>query len=141
MMLLDTSGILAALFPDQDRHRECAEVLLNAQAPLILSPFVLAEVDYLVSRRAGVEIALRILQDVARHAYSLAPFRASDIERAHDIISKYRDLEIGLADASIVVLSERHATHDLLTLDERHFRVLTGADRKPFRLLPTDASI
>jgi predicted nucleic acid-binding protein len=43
-----------------------------------------------------------------------------------------------LADASIVVLAERHRVRDVLTLDERHFRVLTTGG-KPFRLLPADA--
>jgi predicted nucleic acid-binding protein len=44
---------------------------------------------------------------------------------------------ISLADASIVVLAERHGVRDALTLDERHFRVLM-AGGKPFRLLPAD---
>ena len=46
---------------------------------------------------------------------------------------------IGLADASIVVLAERLDVHDLLTLDERHFRAVLGPRDKPFRLLPADA--
>jgi predicted nucleic acid-binding protein len=53
-------------------------------------------------------------------------------------MERYADLRISLADASIVVLAERHRVHDVLTLDERHFRVLT-ADEKPLRLLPADA--
>jgi predicted nucleic acid-binding protein len=53
------------------------------------------------------------------------------------VIQRHRDLGISLADASIVVLADRHATRDVLTLDERHFRVLQ-ATRKPFRLLPAD---
>jgi hypothetical protein len=36
------------------------------------------------------------------------------------------------------VLAERHKTRDVLTLDQRHFRVFT-ANRKPFRILPADA--
>jgi hypothetical protein len=47
-------------------------------------------------------------------------------------------LRSGVADASIVVLAERHKTRDVLTLDQRHFRVFT-ANRKPFRILPADA--
>jgi predicted nucleic acid-binding protein len=53
------------------------------------------------------------------------------------VIERYADLGVSLADASIVVLAERHAARTVLTLDERHFRVLK-ADRKPFALLPAD---
>jgi predicted nucleic acid-binding protein len=61
-----------------------------------------------------------------------------DVARASDIIGRYRDLELGLADASVVVLAERHGTHDLLTLDERHFRAVAGPGGRPFRVLPAD---
>jgi predicted nucleic acid-binding protein len=53
---------------------------------------------------------------------------------------RYADLHVSLADASIVVLANRHDTLDVLTLDERHFRVLRGQGGSPFRLLPADAS-
>lgn len=43
---------------------------------------------------------------------------------AKAVIERYAGQKISLADASIVVLAERHATRDVLTLDERHFRVL-----------------
>ena len=49
------------------------------------------------------------------------------------------DLGLGLADASIVVLAGRHQTVDVLTLDERHFRAISGPHDRPFRLLPADA--
>ena len=42
-------------------------------------------------------------------------------------------------DASIVVLSHRYRIVDVLTLDERHFRVLRGSSGRSFRLLPADA--
>ena len=54
------------------------------------------------------------------------------------MIETYGDLEVGLADASIVVLSRRYEVLDLLTLDERHFRTLRGSGGRPFRLLPAD---
>ena len=66
---------------------------------------------------------------------SLSP---ADVERAWHIIERYADHQIGLADASVVVLSERCDTNDLLSLDERHFRVLRGAGGAPFRILPAD---
>ncbi len=45
---------------------------------------------------------------------------------------------MGLTGAANVVLAERHGTLELLTLDERHFRVLRGPGDRPFRLLPRD---
>jgi predicted nucleic acid-binding protein len=50
----------------------------------------------------------------------------------------YSDLQVGLADASIVVLAERHGSADVLTFDRRHFRAMRGPGGRPFRLLPDD---
>jgi hypothetical protein len=36
------------------------------------------------------------------------------------------------------VESERHQIHDVLTLDERHFRAIDGPGGRPFGLLPAD---
>ena len=138
MILLDTSGLLAALFVDQRRHAECASVLTEAEGPLVLSPFVLAELDYLVAKLAGEAVERELLAEVARGAYRLAEVEANDVEEARVVIERYQGLGIGLADAITVVLSRRLGCLDLLTLDERQFRVLRGFKDRPFRLLPAD---
>ncbi len=138
MILLDTSGLIAALFPDQREHDSCARILLSAPGPLILSPFVLAELDYVVAKLAGVSVELDVLEEVARGAYSLVEFSAEDVAEARSVIARHRDLDVGLADASLVVLSRRLGAVDILTLDERHFRALRGARGRPFRVLPAD---
>jgi len=138
VILVDTSGLLAALGADQPHHEAAARVLREADGPLLLSPFVLAELDYLISRALGVSGERMLLAEVARGAYQLAAFDARDVELASHVIARYDDLGIGLADASIVVLSQRAGCLDVLTLDERHFRVLRGARETPFRILPAD---
>jgi hypothetical protein len=139
LILVDTSGLLAALFPDQHRHTECARALLDAEPPRILSPFVFAETDYLIQKFAGVATEILFLDEVARGAYDLVPFTATDVAKARQIVAKYRSLRLGLADASIAVLSATYGTLDVLTLDERHFRAIRPAQRKSFRVLPADA--
>ena len=138
MILVDTSGLLAALFPDQRRHSGCARVLTEMKGPFILPPFALGELDYLVAKLSDVETELRLLHEVAIGAYALAPFRAGDVKEASSLIDQYSNLGIGLADASIAVLARRLRTRDVLTLDERHFRVLAGPGEEPFRILPAD---
>lgn len=138
MILLDTSGLIAALFPDQRLHAECANTLRDNSGPFVLSPFVLAEVDYLILKFSGVSTETAFLEEVASEAYFLAPFGSADISAAKELVERFDDLRIGLADASIAVLARRWNTLDVLTLDERHFRVLHGPNEQPFRLLPAD---
>jgi len=138
VILLDTSGLLAALDAGQRSHSGAAASLAAARPPLLLSPFVLAELDYLLASRVGEAARVSLLEEVERGAYLLETMTGADVARAQAIIERHADLGISLADASIVVLAERHRVRDVLTLDERHFRVLT-ADGKPLRLLPADA--
>jgi uncharacterized protein len=139
VILLDTSGVLAALDRSSRHHHECAEALSSSAAPRLLSPFVLAELDYLVATRVGSHAQAAPLEDVIAGAYQLEPFGADDIARALAVMRRFDDLELGLADASIVVLADRHECDDVLTLDERHFRALRHGGNQPFRLLPADA--
>lgn len=139
MILLDTSGLLSALFADQRHHNESARALLASKPPRILSPFVLAELDDLIQKYGSVGHELLFLDEVARGAYELASFGAADVEDAARLIDAHRDLGIGLADASLVVLAGRYRTREILTLDERHFRALRPPGRRSFRILPADA--
>ncbi|MGH2406827.1 MAG: type II toxin-antitoxin system VapC family toxin [Candidatus Limnocylindrales bacterium] len=139
MILLDTSGLLAALDASQRDHRAAATALRAATAPRILSPFVLAELDYLLSTRVNSAAQDRLLEQVESGVYRLESLDGADVARARVILERYRDLGPGIADASIVVLAERHDSRDVLTLDERHFRALRGPGGQPFRLLPADA--
>ena len=139
MILLDTSGLFAALVANQRAHKAAKAALEQAGPPFVLSPFVLAELDYFFAREAGIAAELAFLAEVAAGAYELAPFLADDTAAAAAVIERYRDLGIGLADASIVVLAHRYDTDRVLTLDERHFRALRTRQGKPFALLPADA--
>lgn len=136
MILLDTSGVLAAIDASQGEHGACAEALRRSRGPRLLSPFVLAELDYLLSTRVGGAARAALLEEVVRGAYRLEPFGSDDVEAALRVLARYAKLHIGLADASIVVLAERHGARDLLTLDRRHFRAIRRSNGRPFRLLP-----
>jgi predicted nucleic acid-binding protein len=136
VILLDTSGLLAAIDASQREHPACASALRESRGLRLLSPFVLAELDYLLGARVGARAQSALLEEVARGAYQLERFEAGDVAAAARVIARYARLRIGLADASIVVLGERHSARDVLTLDRRHFRVVRRANGRPFRLLP-----
>jgi predicted nucleic acid-binding protein len=52
------------------------------------------------------------------------------------VIERYGDHEVGVADASIVVLAARYRTRHVATLDRRHFDVRRPLDGGRFRIVP-----
>ena len=65
-----------------------------------------------------------MLGEVAGGAYVLPGLEASELTRCAEVIARYRDQSVGVADASLVVLADRFSTSEILTLDHRHFAVL-----------------
>jgi uncharacterized protein len=139
VIVLDTSGLLAAIDADQRHHRQARAVLDADPGPRLLSPFVLAELDHLLMTRVGVEAATALLREVAVGAYDLVAFDADDLAAAVQLIERYREQRIGIADASVAVVAARARTTRLLTLDERHFRNIRPLWGEAFALLPADA--
>jgi predicted nucleic acid-binding protein len=138
MIVIDTGGLYAALDATEALHGRAVAALVAAAPPRLLSPFVLAELDYLVGTRVGHQAQLSLADEVTRGVYQLELFTSEDLVHARRVMERYADLRIGLADASVVVIANRHRTLDLLCTDQRHFCALRGIDGKPFRLRPFD---
>lgn len=138
MILVDTSAVLQLVSSTGLLHEDVHRIVDELAGPFLLSPFVLAELDYMLGKRHGQASQLALLGEVVEGAYELAEFSGSDVERAAAVMRRYADLRVGLADASIVVLAERHGSTDVLTFDRRHFRAMRGPGGRPFRLLPDD---
>ena len=135
MILIDTSGLLSALDESQRFHSDCAGALAEAAPPFLLSPFVLAELDYLLMRHIGRSAQSALLEEVARGVYQIELFVATDIQRAREIADRYKDLDIGLADASIVVLAEDLGIRRIATRDVRRFSALRLGDGSAFAIV------
>lgn len=138
MILVDTSAVLQLASTSSARHKDVLRVVDALDGPFLLSPFVLAELDYMLVERLGQDRQLALLAQVVEGSYELAEFDRQDLQAATSVMNRYADLRVGLADASIVVLAEKHSTPDVLTFDHRHFRAMRGPGGRPFRLLPDD---
>lgn len=136
MIIVDTSGLLAFFNRAEPRHEAVASVVESTRDPLVVSPYVVAELDYLIATRHGVEAELTALEELAGGAWILADLDTDDLEIARSVIDRYRDQHIGIADASLVVLADRLSTRRILTLDRRHFEVIRPIRGGRFSLLP-----
>lgn len=141
-LVVDTSAILASLDEAYPEHEAVSGALASEPGPLVVSPMVTAEADYMLYTRLGATAARQFAADVAAEAYELPEWTATDHAAALDVINRDTDDSdyIGITDAANVVLADRYRTTRLLTLDQRHFRRLRplwGADY--FTLLPYDS--
>jgi predicted nucleic acid-binding protein len=134
--IADTSGLLALFNRTEPEHDAVRRVVGELDGPLVVSPFVVAELDYLVATRVGIDAELAVLDELAGGAYDLAQLDGTDVARASAVIGRYRDQSIAAADASIVVLADRYRTRELLTLDHRHFDVLRPLSGGRFKIVP-----
>lgn len=136
MIIADTSALLAFFTESGPKHDAVVAWLDLNHGDLVVSPFVIAEIDYLVARRKGVAVELAVLRELAGGAFLLPAMSTQDLDNAIDVVDRYRDLDIGIADASIVVLADRYRTNTVLTWDRRHFSVLRPLAGGRFTLVP-----
>jgi predicted nucleic acid-binding protein len=136
VIIADTSGLLAVFNRREPEHEDARRVVEGEAEPLVVSPYILAELVDLVATRVGIDAELAVLSELAGGAYHHAHLDDEDLGAMVTIIERYRDQEIGVADASLVVLASRHRTRSILTLDHRHFAVVRPLDGGRFRLLP-----
>lgn len=139
-MIVDTSAILAFFDRDEPDHEAVAALLSQTSEALVVSPYVIAEVDYLIGSRLGVAAEITALQELAGGAWDLAVMDSVDLGRTVPILETYADLAIGVADASNVVLADRYRTSTIATLDRRHFSVLRPLSGGYFAILPREVS-
>jgi hypothetical protein len=135
-VIVDTSALLAFFDTDEPDHVAVASVLERADEPLIVSPYVVAELDYLVGSRLGVTAELVVLDELTSGAWELPSFGSEDLVGARAIVERYADQAIGIADASNVVLAARYRTRTIATLDRRHFEVVRPTGGGRFSIVP-----
>lgn len=135
-MIVDTGALLAFFDTDEPDHTAVSEVLGSAAEPLVVSPYVVAELDYLVASRLGVSAELAVLRELSGGAWDLPAITVEELVQARAVIERYADQDVGLADASNVILAERYRTRTIVTLDRRHFDVLRPLGGGRFTILP-----
>jgi predicted nucleic acid-binding protein len=139
--LIVDAAPLVALADAADPLQGVVERVLAAEpGQLVLPAPVAAEVDYLLDRRLGPVPRRRFLVDLAEGRFLVACLEQPEYEVLRRYDEHYADLNVGLADLSVVVLAARFKTKRILTFDQRHFRVLRALDGGTFVLLPGDAT-
>ena len=139
MVIADT-GFWFALASRRDRHHQRATAWLEAlHEPLITTWPVVVETCHLLLYRLGAESQTRYLLGFREGAFELFALRREDMPRVVELMEKYADLPMDLADASLVLLAEHLGHGRILSTDERDFHTYRWKQREPFRNLLLEA--
>jgi predicted nucleic acid-binding protein len=139
-LIVDAGALYAQADVDEPNHIAVARLISDERETLATTELAVAEADYLILARLGVDVELAFLEDLARGTYTVDCLSRDELRSARTLVAKYRDLRIGLADASLAVLAHRYDTRRIVTFDERAFRQVRPLQGGSFLILPADAT-
>jgi hypothetical protein len=137
-LIVDAGAMYAQADADEPRHAAVRAILEQERETLVTTELAVAEADYLILDRLGPDVELAFLDDLAEGTFVVECLDRAQLRAAREIVARYRDLRLGVAYASLVVIAERYATRRLLTFDERTFRAVAPLQGGAFTILPAD---
>ena len=138
-LIIDAGGLYAQADRADPAHAAVVEILKRERGLLVTSEVAVAEADYLILNRLGVEVELSFLDDLAEGTFLVECLTREELGVARELARRHRDLQLGLADVSLVVLARWYRTRRILTFDERAFRAVSPLQGGSFTVLPADA--
>jgi predicted nucleic acid-binding protein len=134
-VLVDAGPLVAILDRADAAHEECVETLAGIRGSLVTVWPAFTEAMYLLGGSWRAQRALWSRVEIG--ALSLAPLDETDAPRMRDLMEKYRDFPMDLADAALVRVAERESFTDIFTLDRKHFSIYRPGRRRRFLILPS----
>ena len=134
MILMDAGPLVAILHQDDRHHQRCVATLQSIREPIGTTWPVLSEAIHLLRFSWEAQDALWDL--MATEALHLIPIDTADVPRMRQLMQKYRDLPMDLADAALVRVAEREDIRRVFTIDRRDFALYRPAKIGRFDLIP-----
>ena len=134
MILVDAGPLVAVLHRDDRNHERCVGALRSLREPVGTTWPVISEVMHLLRFSWEAQDALWDL--IATEALHLIPIDTTDVPRMRQLMQKYKDLPMDLADAALVRIAEREGIRRVFTIDRRDFALYRPAKIGRFQIIP-----
>ena len=132
--LVDAGPLIALIDRSDPWHDRCREALKTMSVPLLTIWPALTEAMYLLGASWPAQQAL--LDYVTEGSLKLIPLDEADVPRIRDLMHKYRDLPMDLADDALVRVAERERISRIFTVDHRDFSVYRPSRIGRFNIVP-----
>jgi len=134
--LTDAGALIALIDAGEPDHDRCRETLEKLELPLLTTWPAFTEAIYLLGQVAGWPGQRALWAMIRRSALILADLDLQLALRSAELMDRYRDHPMDLADATLVALAETRDLRTIFTLDE-HFRTYRLANRRYLHVVPS----
>jgi len=133
-MLVDAGPLVALIHARDENHERCVEAAARIRSPLVTVWPAFAEAMYLLGFSWKAQEAL--WEMVQREALAMLTLDADDFPRMRELMKRYNDLPMDLADAALVRVAEREKLREVFTVDRRDFSVYRPMHVKRLTIVP-----
>lgn len=134
MTLCDAGPLLALVDKREPKHQLCRKAASQLSKPLVTTWSCFSEAMYLAGRQGGWVMQNQLGKFLLESVLTIYQIRREDYNRLFQLIEKYQDRPMDLADATLVLVAERLGVNQILTLDS-DFYVYLIRDSEPFDVL------
>jgi len=134
-VLVDTGPLVALLDRSDPDHVACQETLSSLNDSMVTVWPVITEAMYMLRAYWQAQEALWEMIEIG--AVEILQLGIDDVPRMKELMRKYRDLPMDLADAALVRAAERERLRRIFTLDRRDFQIYRPSRLGRFAIFPS----
>ncbi len=133
-VLIDAGPLVAILDQSDTHHQICKKAFKSFEDPLATVWPAVTKAMYLLVFSWKTQEAL--WEMLSCGAVAILPPEVSDLPRMRELMEKFKDLPMDLADASLVRVAERERIQSIFTLDRRDFKLYRPTGIGYFTIIP-----
>jgi predicted nucleic acid-binding protein len=135
-MIITDTGFWLALIDEKDAYHPAAnQAFQTYDEPLITTWAVMTETCYLLLDRKGVQAQLKFIDGYSQNLFAVFDLELHHGIRIAQLMQKYANLPMDLADASLVILAEHLGHGRIFSVDQRDFNTYRWKNTQPFQNL------
>jgi len=115
--LVDASPLVALALRSDPDHARCVQTAMRLQRPFLTTWAAITEAMYLLHRQVGWPAQDQVWALIERGNLQLGDLSPASTMLARELMQRYRDLPMDLADATLVALAEERGLRRIFTLD------------------------
>ncbi len=133
-LILDTGPLVAYLRESDQYHEWARQQFQQYRYPFLTCEPALTETAFLLSRYGGTRNVEPLLALLTKGALQVTLRLSAEVSRLQELMRRYRNVPMSLADACLVRMAELHPDSTILTLDS-DFLIYRNHEREPLALL------